>query len=74
MGEHITEESLECQDEELIRYSQDNGEPLRIFRQDLRLRDMTGSYVEGHLKRERLDVERLVRTLLRQSQEEETKD
>lgn len=57
-------------DEDLVRYSQDNGEPLRIFRQGLRFREMTGSYVEDclnvedHLKRESLDIEQLVRRLL----------
>lgn len=44
IGECITEESLECQDEEFVYYSSDNGEPLRIFSQGLRFREMTGSY------------------------------
>lgn len=45
IGERLSEESLECQDEEFVHYSVDNGEPLRIFSQGLRFREMTGCYV-----------------------------
>lgn len=68
------EEILECQDEEFVHYSLVNGEPLRVFRQNLRFTEMAGSYVEDHLKKKKLDSEQLVRRLLPQSREERMKN